>query len=108
MNKKQFKRHVSAIQRTSFVSASEDPIEYGLRRAQFREKQLRRLVPLVEQSPHFAEQIEDLEQKIAKSRLAQERFKSLMAGRGSFPSGEVRIVSQLTIHSTGNSEEPIR
>ena len=79
MNKKEFEEQVAAIQKEKFVCLSDDPLEYGLRRAQFRERQLYHLIFLAKQLPTKSnkQKIADLERQIVKSRTTQERFKSL-------------------------------
>jgi hypothetical protein len=50
MTYKEFKREVFAIYNQPFAGDDKNPIEYGIQRAGFEEKKLRRLIGLAEQT----------------------------------------------------------
>jgi hypothetical protein len=78
MTYKEFKREVFAIYNQSFAGDDKNPIEYGIQRAEFEEKKLRRLIALADQTAFST-----AKRKVAGWRRQLERVQQIKARLGS-------------------------
>jgi hypothetical protein len=74
MTYKEFKREVFAIYNEAFLGDDKSPIEYGIQRAGFEEKKLRRLIVLAEQTTFST-----AKRKVAGWRRQLERVQQIKA-----------------------------
>lgn len=74
MTYKEFKRQVFVIYNEPFVGMDNNPIEYGIQRALFEEKKLRRLIELADQTVFST-----AKRKVAGWRRQLERVQQIKA-----------------------------
>lgn len=83
MDAQELKKQAAAIQKEKYPYSGEDSLIFGLRRAEFEEKQFNRLLALAEIAPEqFSEKRRQVWRRgVQRSRATQERFRRLMKER---------------------------